>query len=408
MTSDDWAAMAAEVYGSFSPGSPIKLQGDLAGREEQAGRLRGIVLSSGEHALIYGERGAGKTSIANTFHLSLNSDTRRIHSIHVNCGDNDFSAIWRKVFRRVKVESDAERRSLDHFYPDTITPDDVEIELGNFRINDIPIIILDEFDQISDHRTKSLMTETIKSFSDHTIHAKIVLVGIAGNAGELIAQHASISRALKQVQMPRLSLAELEAIVTTRYKRCGLRSDDEALFQMAFLSRGLPYYAHLIGRHSALAAIQQKKIVINVEDVFLGLQEAVKEVDQTITEEYLAAIVSQRNEETLYEPVLTACALAESDDLGQFQQAAVSAPLSEIASRKPAYTPTTFAFHMNEFCEDKRGKILSRVGEARNYRYSFTDAMMQPYVIIRALQSGRVKRETFQKFIARRQRSLAV
>jgi Cdc6-like AAA superfamily ATPase len=408
MTPEDWAAMAAEVYSSFSPGSPIKLQSDLAGREEQAGRLRGIILSSGEHALIYGERGAGKTSIANTFHLNLNNETRRIHPIHINCGDNDFTAIWRKVFRRIKVESDAERRSLDAFYPANITPDDVEIELSNFKINDVPIIILDEFDQISDQKTKSLITETIKSFSDHTIHAKIVLVGIASNAAELIAQHASISRALKQVHMPRLSLSELEAIVSTRYKRCGLRSDDEALFQMAFLSRGLPYYAHLIGRHSALSAIERKQNIIRVEDVFSGLQEAIKEVDQTITEDYLAAVVSQRNEETLFEPVLTACALAESDDLGQFQQAAVAAPLAEIAARTPAYTPATFAFHMNEFCEAKRGKVLSRSGEIRNYRYSFSDAMMQPYVIIRALQSGRLKRDTFQKFITRRQRALAV
>lgn len=53
----DWEALKTEVYGSFSPGSPIKLWEDLAGRQDQAQRLRNIVLSAGEHALVYGERG---------------------------------------------------------------------------------------------------------------------------------------------------------------------------------------------------------------------------------------------------------------------------------------------------------------------------------------------------------------
>lgn len=406
MSDVDWRFLKEEIYASFSPGSPIKLQGDLAGRDEQAQRLRNIVLGAGEHAIVYGERGVGKTSIANTFHLSLNSSTRTVQSIHINCGNNDFTAIWRKVFRRIRVEQSGQLRSIDQSYPGEITPDDVEIELSNFKINDLPIIILDEFDQVKDDRTKLQITETIKSLSDHTVHTKLILVGIAANAAELVAQHASISRALKQVQMPRLSLSELEAIVASRYKRCGIRISDGALFQIAYLSRGLPYYTHLVGRHAAMAAVDRKRTLVEDDDVFSGLEAATKEVDQTITEDYLTAIRSQRPDETLYEPVLVACALAEADDLGQFQQSAVSAPLAEVAPREPPYTPTTFAFHMNEFCDEKRGCILIRSGEIRNFRYAFADAMMQPYVIIRALQSGKLSRSTFEKFAARRQRSL--
>jgi Cdc6-like AAA superfamily ATPase len=399
----DWDALASEVYAAFSPGSPIKLQEDLAGREEQATRLRNIVLGSGEHALIYGERGVGKTSIANTFHLSLNSSTRHVYTVPINCGSGDFDAIWRKVFKRIRINDGENFRNLDELYKSKITPDDVEVELLGFGINDLPIIILDEFDQIKDDATKQQMTETIKSLSDHAVHTKIVLVGIAKNTSELIAHHASISRSLKQVQMPRLALAELEWIVTSRYKKCGLKVSDDAVFQIAFLARGLPYYAHLIGRHAAMTAINGKSKKVEENDVFDGLKEAIKDMDQTITESYLKAIVSQKPDETLYEPVLVACALAESDDLGQFQQAAVGTPLADIAPRTPPYSATTFAFHMNEFCEEKRGCILNRTGEVRNYRYAFSDAMMQPYVIIRALESERLSRVTFEKFISRRQ-----
>jgi Cdc6-like AAA superfamily ATPase len=408
MAEIDWEALKSEVYGAFSPGAPIKLQEDLAGREEQASRLRNIVMSAGEHALIYGERGVGKTSISNTFYSSINSPTKRVRAIHVNCGTSDFATIWRKVFRRISGPAGSGARTLDELYPNDITPDDVEVEFSNFDLNELPIVVLDEFDKIPDEATKLLMTDTIKSFSDHAIHAKLVLVGIAENAEELLEHHGSISRALKQIKMPRLDLQDLEQVVSVRYKRCGLKIDDEALFQIAFLSRGLPYYSHLVGRHSALSALSAERIIIRDDDVYQGLAEAMKEVDQTITKEYLEAVVSQRDEVTLFEPVLIACALAEPDDLGQFQQAGVALPLAEISPRTPPYTAATFAFHMNEFCEEKRGCVLQRSGEARNYRYSFTDAMMQPYVIMRALQNNKLSRLTFEKFVTRRQRSLAI
>lgn len=404
----DWDERKNEIYGAFSPGAPIKLQEDLSGREEQAGRLRSIILSAGEHALIYGERGVGKTSISNTFYSSLTAPTRNVRAIHVNCGDADFATIWRKVFRRISAPAESGVRSLDQLYPSEITADDIEVEFANFSLNELPIIVLDEFDRITDNRTKLLMTDLIKALSDHSSHAKLVLVGIAENAAELLVHHRSISRALKQVKMPRLSLEDLERIVTVRYNRCGMRIEDEALFQIAFLSRGLPYYSHLVGRHAALAALSEKRSLVKDDDVFAGLAEAVKEVDQTITEDYLEAIRSQRNEETLFESVLIACALADPDELGKFQQAGVAAPLSEISPRQPPYSAATFAFHMNEFCEAKRKSVLERDGETRNYRYAFTDAMMQPYVIIRALQNGKLSRSTFEKFVARRQRSFDI
>jgi Cdc6-like AAA superfamily ATPase len=408
MTDEGWAALKADIYGAFSPGAPIKLQEDLSGREEQAARLRSIILSAGEHALIYGERGVGKTSISNTFYASLNAPTRRVRPIHINCGASDFSAVWRKVFRRIAVPEGGDVRTLDQRYPGMITPDDVEVEFGEFALNELPIVILDEFDRVIDNDTKLMMTELIKALSDHSVNAKLVLVGIAENASELLEHHKSISRALKQVQMPRLSLSDLERIVTSRYSRCGMRIDDEALFQIAFLSRGLPYYSHLVGRHAALMALEAKRLVVRDDDVFSGLAEAIKEVDQTITEDYLDAVRSQRNEETLFEPVLIACALAEPDELGKFQQAGVAAPLAEISARTPPYTAATFAFHMNEFTEAKRKGILERDGDPRNYRYAFTDAMMQPYVIIRALQNGKLARSTFEKFVTRRQRALSI
>jgi len=203
--------------------------------------------------------------------------------------------------------------------------------------------------------------------------------------------------------MPRLSLEELEAIITSRYKQAGVKVDHEAVFLMTYLARGLPYYAHLCGRYAGLVAVRNNRKRVRVQDVIDGFGEALSEVDQSITEAYLSAVVSQRGEETLYEPVLLACALADTDKLGQFQQAAVAKPLARLVNRTPPYTAATFAFHMNEFCDEKRGNILDRDGPARNISYRFADALMQPYVIITALKENRLSIETLKKFIPRRQ-----
>lgn len=406
-TNEDWAALRNEINEAFSPGAPIKVLTELSGRQEQRQRLSDIMLRAGEHAIIFGERGVGKTSLARTFHATLNTATRRVQECPINCFEDDsYSSIWKRVFRRLGPKDDG--KTLDQHYTGEITPDDVLIEMGRFSLNDMPIIILDEFDRLLDENTKNLMTVTTKSLSDDGSHAKLLFVGIADDVSELINKHKSISRNLKQVHMPRLSLDESEGIVRTRIKSFGMSIEDEASFLIAFLSRGLPYFSHLVGQYAALQAIDKKHTNITEQGVYGGLAAALKDVDQTITEAYLRAVVSQRPEETLYEPILIACALADPDELGRFQQAAVTEPLSEIVDRTPPYTPTTFAFHMNKFCDEKRGSVLTRKGEARNLRYFFTDPMMQPYVILRALEAKRINMEVIERFMAKRQRTLSI
>ncbi|MCH8997758.1 MAG: orc1/cdc6 family replication initiation protein [Proteobacteria bacterium] len=404
---EGWQSLRNEVNEAFSPGSPIRALTELSGRAMQRQRLSDIMLRAGEHAIVYGERGVGKTSLARTFHAALKSNTRQIQECAINCVEADtFTSLWRRVFKRLGYKGT--NSSFEGKYDNEITPDDVLWELSRFSLNDLPIIIFDEFDRLTNPDSKNLMTDTVKLLSDDRAHAKLIFVGVADDVGELISRHKSLSRNLKQVRMPRLTLSESESIVGIRLKKCGMTIEQEASFQIAFLSRGLPYFSHLVGQYAALSAVDDRHVNVTEPDVLEGLGAALQDVDQTITEAYLQAIISQRPDETLYEPVLIACALADSDELGRFQQTAVTDPLAKIVEKTPPYTAATFAFHMNKFCEDKRGKILTRTGESRNYRYQFSDPMMQPNVILRALESKRLNMEVLQKFMARRQRDLSI
>jgi ABC-type transport system involved in cytochrome bd biosynthesis fused ATPase/permease subunit len=57
--------LRATVLLTFTPGKPVDNLDLLAGREKQIGKVLEAVFSPGQHAAIYGERGVGKSSLAN-------------------------------------------------------------------------------------------------------------------------------------------------------------------------------------------------------------------------------------------------------------------------------------------------------------------------------------------------------
>ena len=96
--------------------------------------------------------------------------------------------------------------------------------------------------------------------------------------------------------------------------------------------------------------------------------------------------------ENLFADVLLACALAETNELGFFPAQAVRAPMCKITGKD--YDIPSFAQHLNEFSDTKRGPVLQKQGETRRYVYRFVNPLMQPYVIMQGVVNGRVSSET--------------
>ncbi len=411
-TEDDWRALWSDVTEAFSPGAPVQERDLFAGRQPQLQKLLDTVQQRGRHAVIFGERGVGKTSISNILGLALRAPRRDVIAVKVNADPQDsFDSIWRKVFKRLNYAVQREggtsvKRSIADDHADLLTPDDVQLLLSDFAAHQLPLIVLDEFDRITDDAVTSLMADTLKALSDYSVNVTVVIVGVAEDVAGLIKGHESIARSLIQVRMPRMSQDELAEIIQSRYKKCGIQADEESIWKMTFLARGIPYYAHLLGMHAARSAIKRKANIVNADAVADAQVAAVEELDATIKERYFAAVRSQRGEDTLFAPVLLACALAKTDELGAFQQSAVTAPLNRIVPGRD-YKPTTFAFHMNAFCEEQRRSVLEKFGEPRHQRYRFTDPAMPPFVVVKGLADGLVDDDVAEVFAQRRQLRLS-
>jgi Cdc6-like AAA superfamily ATPase len=231
---EDWRSLWEEITESFSPGAPVQERDLFAGRQEQLNKLIDAVQQRGRHAVVFGERGVGKTSIANILGLVLRSPLREVIAVKVNADPKDtFTSIWKKVFKRLNYESARDagspvQRTIADDYAGDLAPDDIQIELANFSSNQLPLVVLDEFDRIEDESVTSLMADTIKALSDYSVNATVVIVGVAEDVAGLIKGHESIARSLIQVRMPRMSQDELAEIILSRYKKCGMRADDEA------------------------------------------------------------------------------------------------------------------------------------------------------------------------------------
>jgi Cdc6-like AAA superfamily ATPase len=405
MADVDWRALRAEILETFTPGPAINEIADFAGRKATIQRLQDIVVERARHAIIFGERGVGKTSLANIFYKDLHILTRNIRDIAVDADTLDsFDSLWRKVFRRLRWPHD--EHTLDVYYSGPIEPDHVYLELTRFPVNDAPIIIIDEYDRIQDEPCRVSMTDLIKALARAPNNPTIVLVGVAENITQLVRDHGSIHRNLVQVPMKRMDNEEIKDVISTRIRRLRMRITDDALWRITYFSAGLPFYAHSLGKYSALRAIERRSLQITENTVLESLEDCIADVDYTIQVSYTRATEKIYRKGNIFAQVLAACALTETNDLGQFAAADVEGSLSAIMGE--LYKVTAFSFHLNEMTGPARGSVLKKTGSRRTFLYHFCEPAMQPYIIMKCLREEIITNEVFQRFYVKRQKKLSL
>lgn len=393
----DWGELSWRVSQVFTPAVPINEDELFAGRADQVDRAIDAINQLGQHAVVYGERGVGKTSLANVLSSRLVSHAgEQAIAPRVNCdATDDFSSLWRKVLAKVEmtetertpgftgVSHEMRRTAADAFPGDTdVTPDAVHGLLTWLGHSRVLLVIFDEFDRLTDQRTRRTMADTIKALSDHAVPATIVVVGVADTVGDLIAEHESIDRSLIQIPMPRMEPDELGELLDKGMRKLGMNLGLKARQNIIDLSQGLPPYTHRLALHATRAAIRTQRRAITETDVKHAIKDAVENAQQSLRDNYRKAISSPQTG-NLFGQVLLACARAKTDDFGYFAAADVRTPMSRIMRKR--YEIPSFARHLNRFCQPERGCVLRKEGEKHRYRYRFSDPLMQPFVIMKGI-----------------------
>ena len=262
-----------------------------------------------------------------------------------------------------------------------ITPHDVLNSLPHDRKL---ILIIDEFDRLQDPDIDALFADTVKAISDKSVDTTLILVGVAADVDDLITEHASIDRCLVQIHLDRMGLDELKEIIEAGIKQTGMEITQDSTNRICLLSMGLPHYTHAFGLNAGRAAIDRKQTKVTPRDVDEASQRIISEYQQTSTRQFTEATASPRKE-NYYFQVLVACALAKTDALGFFRAQDVREPYSKIMKRQ--YEIPSFSRHLHNLSTEARGEVLIVEGETHKRRFRFNDPMMQPYVLIKGLQS---------------------
>jgi Cdc6-like AAA superfamily ATPase len=383
--------LTVEISQSFTPSAPIDRLSLFAGRTQQVTKLINTVSQRGQHAVLFGERGVGKTSLATVLKDILGQEHMDFAVASTNCeAASTFASIFENLFSDLPLEyreqgmgfgqvTHKALSSMRDVLPVNPKPEDIR---KLFAKTVVPtILIIDEIDRIEKGATTVALADTIKTLSDHASQVTLILVGVADSVDGLIKQHASVERALAQIPMPRMSEDELLEIIDKGLKKVGMTADSSCADRIAKLSHGLPHYTHSLALHAAQAAVARGSRRIDKPDIPKAIETSITDAQQSIVSAYNLAIASPR--ENLFREVLLACALAPTDELGYFTTPSVREPMSKIMGR--SYEIPAFARHLNDFCTKDRGQILQRAGAARRYKFRFKNPLMEPYVVMKGI-----------------------
>jgi Cdc6-like AAA superfamily ATPase len=383
---------------AFSPSAPVRSLDSFSGRDEQLHRITEAVLQPGRHAVVYGERGVGKTSLANVLPEKLERLGRfEYQVVRHNCSSTPtFRSMWEAVFREFSIKRQLAGSSpapLLSYLPDDAGPEDVRLllqQLGGTAV------IFDEYDRVPKSLPISgLLADTIKSLSDHAVDATIILIGVADSIDELMTEHLSIERAIVQIQLPRMYEGEMLLILEKGFKQAEMEIDLDARYDIAALSHGLPHNVHELGRLAGYAALDSGRTRATQDDVETAIREAVKNAEHTVRSAYCSATLSS-HQNNIYQQTLLASALSPTNDLGYFSAGGLREPLLAIAHKK--YGIDGYMKHLNSFCEESRGSVLEKRGERRRYRFRFTDPVMQPFVIMKGVADHMITKAEVTEF----------
>ncbi|TCJ25601.1 ATP-binding protein [Cobetia sp. Ld8] len=309
------------VRDTFTPYQPIMNHDLFHGRSKEIYSIIQQINTPGQHSILFGDRGVGKSSLSNVVAESLKS-LRNDCLIKKRCDSDDtFITIVEKLLNEVGIdlqisssqqqkaeggkaglkipvfEAGVESTSTNTFIINGLldranSPSWVSDQVKNINA----LFLLDEIDVIGKEE-KWKVAELVKQLSDEGSPLKFLIVGIAETASELTHGHKSVQRCLKETPLPKLSDSEIKVIIEEGAERVGVKFTSAAVSKIINVSAGYAHFTHLLCLKASEKAICKGRHEITLEHIQAATDDACGDAEGVLRVAYDEATRSSNAEE---------------------------------------------------------------------------------------------------------------
>lgn len=385
-------SLIGEIY---TPSYPIEIRELFSGRTEQLRAVFDFLRQKGKHIIVYGDRGVGKTSFANVIRVICETDQQ---VAKVSCSTQDtFESLFHNVLSKLTYDyeeaqqkigfgSEIERTNKSLIFSNLYTQDQINLQVLTSVFGLLnPVIILDEFDRLSPSKfNKTIFTDLIKTLADNLPQTTLIIVGVSEDVASLIDEHSSIERNLSQIYMPSMSPDEITAIIRKGEEPLQLTFDESVTSRIIDLSSGYPHFTHSLCYYSTTAAVWDNSTVITDQYLNIAIKQTIDNAHESLRNSYRTATLATK--QNIYQEVLYAASIVETDEYGYFQANGLEDILSRILGKDVKVN--NFTFHLGKFCTDERGEIFTMTGAKNRHRYKFRNPLMKAFIRLKMEQKN--------------------
>jgi hypothetical protein len=371
----------------FTPASPVTRRDLFAGRTQALQQLLDLIEQPGRHAVVFGERGIGKTSLA-TIVPEMFSGSLGVVRVEVAEGDT-FASIWRRVSDTVRATLLRAERGLatSPFTNDAtaalpregdVTESAVLALLSRLSAAAPAWVVIDDLDRLTDADARARMRAVAEASGAPAPGVTLVFAGTAVAGGALLDP----STALVPVHAGRMGADETMECVLRALRVAGLTAEDGVIERIALLANGLPHVPHALALAAARRAGEERVAHLTDAHLDAAVTKVIAGAEEEVETAYEQSIVRARR--GIYPEILLACAAAPRDAFGRFDIAGVCEAVTRIVRREVRGLTN----QVNALTEEGRGAVLIKTGAARTARYRFSDPRLEPYILMRGLEAG--------------------